>query len=347
MLSNTRLLEIIKALPKRIPQPAELQKLINTATLIFQAETNIVYLTQKTAIISDIHGQFEDLGFCLKHSIICPNIIQMGDFVDRGSNSLECLIMLFALKILYPLNFFVLRGNHESDQICRVYGFFDEIQRKTSTRVYSSCLRAFEALPIAAVVKIGSQKPKIDDNKFSDLISIFHSTSKLIEPVQKLNQGYKIGFSAKSIFCVHGGIAPEFETLKQINQTSRFSDSFDLMLWPDPDPEFELFGPSKRGKYQNFGKKAVEIFLKTNELEYIVRGHQFQEGGFSTLFNSVCTIWSAANYCGRCGNLGAFGVFDGEFMKIMEFPSQKGKGQDEIGLGIGKHDYDGGIDYFL
>jgi serine/threonine-protein phosphatase PP1 catalytic subunit len=247
-----------------IPE-AYILELCSVVTNQLLAEDSILSVSPPLAIIGDTHGQFTDtvriLETCGDPSANC--YLFLGDYVDRGTQSIENMVMLLTLKVLYPTTVFLLRGNHETEDISTVYGLRDECIRRYNFSLYSSFLRVFDAMPFGAIV-------------------------------------------AQKIFCVHGGISKqEFD----INLLGAIQRPLDLtiaspvtdLLWSDPDPNSDGFHESARGVSETFGKKQARAFLKTNNLELIVRSHEFCSEGFSFPFGpdgEVVTVFSAANYCG-------------------------------------------------
>jgi serine/threonine-protein phosphatase PP1 catalytic subunit len=104
--------------------------------------------------LGDVHGQFKDLLRIFKAGGLPKDqkYLLMGDYVDRGKNSLECIILLLCFKIKYPQTFFMLRGNHECSYINRMYGFYDECKRRLNMKIFKTFTDVFNYLPIAAVV---------------------------------------------------------------------------------------------------------------------------------------------------------------------------------------------------
>ena len=246
----------------------DLKLLCEKAKEIFIEESNVQNVSAPVIICGDIHGQIYDLLELFKKGGDMPNsrYIFMGDYVDRGYNGVEVLELLLALKIKYPEHITLLRGNHESRQICFAYGFYEEITRKYgNANAWEYFTDLFDYLPLAALVE-------------------------------------------GKIFCVHGGLSPYVSTVDQIRLINRKMEIpregvFCDLMWSDPD-DIETWIISWRGAGWIYGWKVVDEFTHINGLELICRAHQLVMEGFKYWFEkkNLCTVWSAPNYCYRCGN---------------------------------------------
>eukprot|EP01086_Lenisia_limosa_P015868 TRINITY_DN5364_c0_g1_i3.p1 TRINITY_DN5364_c0_g1~~TRINITY_DN5364_c0_g1_i3.p1 ORF type:complete len:308 (+),score=63.81 TRINITY_DN5364_c0_g1_i3:170-1093(+) len=249
----------------------EVKQLCSRAREILIEESNVQRVDAPVTICGDIHGQFYDLKELFKVGGDCPdtNYLFMGDFVDRGFYSVETFILLLALKVRYPDRITLIRGNHESRQITQVYGFYDECLRKYgSVNVWRYCTEIFDYLSLSALI----------DN---------------------------------SIWCVHGGLSPSINTLDQIRVIDRKQEiphdgaMCDLM-WSDPDEDQDGWALSPRGAGYLFGSHILKSFNHTNGLSLVARAHQLVMAGYKYMFErSLVTVWSAPNYCYRCGNVAA------------------------------------------
>jgi serine/threonine-protein phosphatase 2A catalytic subunit len=248
----------------------EVKSLCDMARETLLNESNVQPVPAPVTVCGDIHGQWHDLMelFRIGGSAPDTNYLFMGDYVDRGYYSVETVTMLVCLKVRYPDRVFILRGNHESRQITQVYGFYDECVRK-----YGS----------ANVWKL-----------FTDLFDYFPLTA-LVE---------------HSIFCLHGGLSPSIDTLDHVRQLDRVQEvphegpMCDL-LWSDPDDR-SGWGISPRGAGFTFGADISQQFNERNGLGLVARAHQLVMDGYNWSHDqAVVTIFSAPNYCYRCGNQAA------------------------------------------
>ena len=132
----------------------EIKFLCTKSLEIFMEEPVLLEVSAPVNICGDTHGQFNDLLRLFEFGGRPPttNYLFLGDYVDRGKNSIETMGLLLAYKIKYPKNFFLLRGNHESEIINHVYGFFDECKRRYNVKIYKLFSDCFNWLPISAIV---------------------------------------------------------------------------------------------------------------------------------------------------------------------------------------------------
>ncbi|KAJ1738392.1 serine/threonine protein phosphatase Pzh1, partial [Coemansia sp. RSA 1086] len=133
---------------------SEIVAVCQAAREVFLEQPTLLQLAAPVKITGDIHGQYTDLLRLFDKCGYPPhcNYLFLGDYVDRGKQSLETMLLLLCFKIKYPDNFFLLRGNHECASVTRVYGFYDECKRRCNVKVWKAFVDTFNALPVAAVV---------------------------------------------------------------------------------------------------------------------------------------------------------------------------------------------------
>jgi hypothetical protein len=137
----------------------EIRSLILRAREIFLSQAMLLEIQAPIKVCGDVHGQFYDLLRMFEYGGFPPdaNYLFLGDYIDRGKYSLEVICLVFAYKIKYPENFFLLRGNHECASINRVYGFYDECKRRYNIKMWKTFTDCFNCMP---VVRIPASKPR-------------------------------------------------------------------------------------------------------------------------------------------------------------------------------------------
>ncbi|KAI3359530.1 hypothetical protein L3Q82_013930, partial [Scortum barcoo] len=271
---------------------------------IFLSQPILLELEAPLKICGDVHGQYYDLLRLFEYGGFPPesNYLFLGDYVDRGKQSLETICLLLAYKIKYPENFFLLRGNHECASINRIYGFYDECKRRYNIKLWKTFTDCFNCLPVAAIV----------DEK---------------------------------IFCCHGGLSPDLQSMEQIRRVMRPTDVPDQgllcdLLWADPDKDVLGWGENDRRCLLHVrGRRGGQIFAQTRHgpnmqgapaivrsivtfscvaslkqklfnfsLEVVEDGYEF----FAK--RQLVTLFSAPNYCGEFDNAGAMMSVDETLM---------------------------------
>mmetsp|Transcript_18937 Transcript_18937/g.37192 ORF Transcript_18937/g.37192 Transcript_18937/m.37192 type:complete len:304 (-) Transcript_18937:666-1577(-) len=245
----------------------EVKTLTSKAREVLMEESNVQAVNAPVTVCGDVHGQFYDLMELFRIGGKTPdtNYLFLGDYVDRGYYSVEVVSLLVCLKVRFPQRVFILRGNHESRQITQVYGFYDECLRKYgNANVWKEFTDLFDYLPLTALIN-------------------------------------------EQVFGLHGGLSPSIDYLDNIRALDRVQEvphegpMCDL-LWSDPDDR-SGWGISPRGAGYTFGKDVSQTFAHNNGLMLITRAHQLVMDGYNWSHDKfVVTIFSAPNYCYRCGN---------------------------------------------
>lgn len=281
-------------------------KLTNMAIEVIKEQPMLLKVSTPCKVFGDIHGQYSDLmTFFYKWGepkegpngdILNVDYLFLGDYVDRGTMSLETMCLLMALKVKYPNSIHLLRGNHEDRLINQNFGFADECQIRLGENtdqedsVFNLINLFFEYLPLAAIIE-------------------------------------------DQIFCLHGGIGNCVRKLSDISQIERplevvHEASNDEqqkvmdVLWSDPtdyDTELGIQPNIQRdsnnyGNIVKFGPDIVKKFLQDNGLSFIIRAHECVQDGFERFAGGMLiTVFSATDYCRRHGNAGAMLMIKNNF----------------------------------
>jgi len=137
------------AIPER-----QLEMLCHEAKTVFADQPMMLELDAPMRVAGDVHGQYYDVLRLFEYggSPEDMNHLFLGDYVDRGKNSIETITLLLAFKVRYPENFFILRGNHECASVNRLYGFFDECKRRYNIKLWKTFGDVFNFMPVCALI---------------------------------------------------------------------------------------------------------------------------------------------------------------------------------------------------
>jgi serine/threonine-protein phosphatase PP1 catalytic subunit len=289
------LMPLLRLLPEetekvgtRIPIPsfdsAQIHSLIQVAQPIFAAQAKaVIDIPFPSWVIGDIHGNFHDLIRIIGK--IDPDgttpALFLGDYVDRGCYSLEVLLALFTLKVLDPMRFFFIRGNHEFAAMNAEYGFKDELdQRYPDSGLWEAFTTVFDLFPLAAI---------------------------LGETIICLHGG--IGPHVPSIDRIKSLTLPICESTEMVTE----------IVWADPTSDSETpYIASARGSGYMFGPLALKEFLKASQCERLLRAHQCVSHGLDTFaYGKGLTVFSSSNYMGH-NNAAAIILIDTQGQVVKE-----------------------------
>merc|ERR550525_2166661 len=273
----SQLLEVLSCRPGRLVQltEGEICALCIRSRDIFMDQPILLELECPLKVCGDVHGQYSDLLRLFEYGGFPPesNYLFLGDYVDRGKQSLETVCLLLAYKVKFPENFFLLRGNHECASITRIYGFYDECKRRYNIKLWKQFCDVFNCLPVCGLV---DEKIICMHGGLSPELTNMDQVRRLVRPADVPDAG---------LIC-------------------------DL-LWADPDKDIAGWAENDRGVSFIFGPDVVTQFLQKHDMDLVCRAHQVVEDGYEFFAKrQLITLFSAPNYCGEFDNAGAMMTID-------------------------------------
>jgi serine/threonine-protein phosphatase PP1 catalytic subunit len=271
----------------------EIGDLLAWSTPVLLQDSSLLRLCGTFNIIGDIKGNFKDLKKYFEHGGKPPysKYLFLGNYVNIGKYGIEVVCLLLALKIRYPHHVYLLRGNHDSLSLTRIYGFYDQVKSRYAIMLWKKFTNVINCLPIAAIL-----------NRI-----IFCVHSGLSDELKTLDQ------------------------IQDITRPTDVPDSGLLtdLLWSSPDNSITGFKEVDKGGSSAFGEDVIRNFLNQHGFELIVRGEQVVEHGYE-FFNrhrDLVTIFSSSNYHGEFDNDGAMMLVDENSLctfKVIKYnPSKK------------------------
>ena len=239
---------------------AEINAICSAVREILLSQPALLELSAPVKIVGDVHGQYTDLIRMFEMCGFPPNanFLFLGDYVDRGKQSLETILLLFCYKLKFPENFFLLRGNHECANVTRVYGFYDECKRRCNIKIWKTFVDTFNCLPIASIVA-------------GKIFCVHGGLSPSLKHMDDIRQ------------IARPTDVPDYGLLNDL-------------LWSDPADMETDWEANERGVSYCFGKKVIMEFLQRHDFDLVCRAHMVVEDGYE-FFNDrvLVTVFSAPN----------------------------------------------------
>lgn len=252
-------------------------------------------------IIGDIHGNLHDL-LVLDRSFFSPksdsfaghNFVFLGDYIDRGLCSIECILYLMATKVLFPKRFHIVRGNHEVSIVNKQYTFFSECKSKLGPigeAMYHRFNKVFDCIPVYAVVDSSiycahGGVPSAPDPSKPVLLSDLEKTPC---PLPHPEIGHRLAWEAMWNDPVE---QEEFDNLiathrQKMGEKVELTDAMKAGFFPN----------FKRLTGHFYSPLATRRFLKANKLSVVVRAHEHCQEGVTLKQNGMCyTVFTTSKY---------------------------------------------------
>lgn len=281
--------------------------LVDGAAVVLREEPNLLPLNYPLTVCGDVHGQFFDLVrlFEVGGDPAETQFLFLGDYVDRGCFSTECVFYLYAHKMVYPNSLFMLRGNHECRQLTAFFNFRDECAYKYNLGLYERIMDSFDLLPLAALI----------NKSFFCVHGGLSPDIRTLDEIQKLDRVQEIPREGAMCDLLW---ADPFEEDQEDDSDESDSGGEEATSWFG-------YNDTRQCSYV-YGIEAVKNFLQENNLTSVIRAHEAQIQGYKmqmvnkqTGIPRVITIFSAPNYCDVYKNKGACLKFDNNVLNIKQF----------------------------
>jgi len=255
----------------------EIVAILTFVTKIINQEGSLVEVEVPIKVVGDIHGQYQDMHklFDLIGRVPEQKMMFLGDYVDRGPQSLETIVLLLALKLRHREKIYLLRGNHETPAVNRIYGFYDECCRKYGVGLWWEFQTVFNRLPMAGLI---SKKILCMHGGLSPELTHLDQIRQIVRPCEPQDRGMLID-----------------------------------LLWSDPTNKGDGWFYSHRGISYAFGKGVMSAACKILGIDMVIRAHQVVQDGYELMVvRQLITIFSAPNYCGQFNNAAAVVCIDAD-----------------------------------
>ncbi|MFH4982065.1 hypothetical protein AB6A40_008774 [Gnathostoma spinigerum] len=249
--------------------------IISYANKLLMEDGALVEVEVPIKVVGDIHGQFDDMQklFEIIGRVPEQKMLFLGDYVDRGSQSLETIVYLLALKLRYKDRIFLLRGNHETPSVNRIYGFYAECAAKIGVGIWWEFQTLFNRLPMAGLI---SKRILCMHGGLSPEIVSLDQIRNIVRPVEPTDRGMLID-----------------------------------LVWSDPTNKGEGWFYSPRGISYAFGKGVLAAACKMLKIDLVIRAHEVVQDGYEIMVGRMLiTVFSAPNYAGQFNNAGAVVCLD-------------------------------------
>jgi protein phosphatase len=229
---------------------SEIRELTATFTNLYGPKPNVVRTPENNTIyVGDLHGDFQSAQAIRNLFIRSPDhsLVFLGDYADRGPHQVETFNLVMSMAIQYPERILMLRGNHESGKVARMYGFYDAVRAHYTVELFDAYCEVFKSLPLCGFSKHG----------------VFSCHGGVPEGVDSIEQIQSVDRHSLEL---DNPIAYE-------------------LAWNDPVDADSHFRPNRRGGgTKTFGRFAFDKFVKSMNIKLMVRAHEVFSAGCKRFF---------------------------------------------------------------